>query len=141
MSSFSKAIHDAKEKNLVGFFGEVKHASSKYISFKHVIDDDNIIVNVKSVVSVKGSPVLAVGSCSGVYLKDWLVREAHVCKNGVDEDFWCVKLNRKFFKVYTFKNPLTEDMIEDTLTFDEWMQVARLQDEESMPIALGHMGA
>lgn len=141
MSSFSEAIKDAGEKNLERFFGEVRHLSAKYFSFRHVIDDDNIIVNVKNVVTVKGSPVLAVGSCSGVYLKDWLLREAHVCKDGMDEDFWCVKLNRKFFKVYTFKSPLTEDALEDTLTFDEWMQVARLQDEESMPIALGHMGA
>ena len=117
------------------FFGEVKYISNKYFTFDHVIDNDCIILITSNIAEVKGTPVLVVGSNKAVYLKDWQIRRIH----NYDDSFngYAVKLNRNFFKVYTFKSNFENFSFENDETFDDFAEIANSQNSEK--IALGHM--
>lgn len=140
MSSFSQAVKNAKAKDIAFFFGEVKRISNQYFTFNHVVDDDNIIVNVASnqIRIIKGNPVLLVGNSHAVYLKDWQIKRAHnygdICQN-----FEVVKLNRKFFKVYTFRTEFDDVDFDEVQSFDDLRDIAKAQDVAGMPVALGYM--
>lgn len=136
MSNLSTAIKNAKQKNINFFFGEVHNISNKYFKFNHVEDEDNIRINTNNIKFIKGNPVLIVGNHEVVYLKDWQVRECHNFDNGCN--FFVVKLNRNYFKTYTFKNPFDVD-INGSQTFDDLKAVAEQQDRDGMPVALGWM--
>ncbi len=136
MSSYSEYIKSLKESRLTKFFGEVNHRSNKYFTFNHVINEDECIVITGNVTYVKDNPVLVVDHNKAVYLKDWLVEPIRNYDNGIYA--YAVKLNRNFFKKYTFKKDFEDFYIEKEYEFDDLMQIAKEQDAESMPIALGH---
>lgn len=123
------------------FFGEDNQhqVSNKYFTFKHVVDNDNIIINTKNVRIVKGNYVLVIGDSTVVYLKPWQVKEAHNWSQ-LGDDFYLVKLNRNFFKPYTFKFTFDDLSFDGKVrTFDDLKDICQEQDNENMKVALGFM--
>lgn len=121
MSKLGDYIKQQKEKDIQKFFGEIKHTSNKYVTS-----------NIKI---IKDTPVLVVGNNKAVYLKDWLIRE--VRNYNLDIYDYAVKLNRKYWKVYTFKSDFEDIFIEKEATFDDLVEVAKEQNQKNIPIALG----
>ena len=95
-----------------------------------MVDNDNIIIITNNIKIIKGNYVLLVDNNKGVYLKEWQVKPVHNFYNGMSA--YAVKLNRKYFKPYTFKCEGMDFTQEDT--FDSLMAVAETQTEA---IALG----
>ena len=141
MSSFGDYMKARAEKEDDFFFGAGNREknSNKYFTFKHVLDNDNIIINTNNVRKIKDSLVLIVGNKEAVYLKDWQVRGVHnysdICSN-----FYLVKLNRNYFKPYSFRNEFNDFCFDNTESFDDLMEYAREQDEAGMKVAKGFMG-
>ena len=141
MSSFGDYMKARAEKEDDFFFGAGNREknSNKYFTFKHVLDNDNIIINTNNVKKIKDSFVLIVGNREAVYIKDWQVRGVHnysdICSN-----FYLVKLNRKYFKPYSFRNEFNDFFFFFTESFDDLMECAREQDEAGMKVAKGFMG-
>ena len=136
MSKYSEYIKSLKERQVERFFGEVKQKSNKYFRFNHYVDEDNCIIITDNVRYIKGCPVLVVDNNKVVYLKDWLVMPIRNYDNGIYA--YAVKITRKFFKIYTFKNEFEDVYFEKEDTFDDLLKVSKEQDEEDMAIALGH---
>ena len=139
MSSLSKYIKEIKAEDRAFFYGDdVKATSNKYFKFSRVKDEDNIIIITDNIRTVKDNNVLIVGSNKCVYLKDWQIRSVHNFYEGINS--YAVKLNRKYFKVYTFHSDFWgfEGMEEES--FDDLLNVAKEQDAAGMEIADGHMG-
>lgn len=132
MSSYSEYMKSRKEKDLAFFFGDVKKKTNKYFEYKSVIDNDNIIIITNNIKIIKGSYVLLVDNNKGVYLKEWQVKPVHNFYNSMSA--YAVKLNRKYFKPYTFKFEFEDMAFIQEDTFDSLMAVAETQTEA---IALG----
>jgi len=132
MSSYSEYMKDRKDKDLAFFFGEVKKKSNKYFEYNSIIDDDNIIIITNNIKVLKGSYVMLVDNNKGVYLKDWQVRPVHNFYNGMSA--YAVKLNRKYFKPYTFKFNFDDMAFTQEDTFDSLKECAATQ---TGAIALG----
>lgn len=117
MSDFAAFMKEKAKRENDLFFGEGnrKMLSNKYYTYKHVLDSDTIIINTNNVRVVKNRLVLVVGDDKAVYLKNWNVRKAHNYDWGIN--FWIIKLSRAFFKIYTFKNRIDNDLV-----FDEELQ-------------------
>ena len=137
MTKYGEYLKSRKEKDLTFFFGETKKMSNKYFSFKRFIDDDNIIIITNNIKTIKGSFVMLVDNNKAVYLKDWQVRPVHNYGAGINA--YAVKLNRKYWKVYTFKTDFDDMAFEKEDTFDDLVNIAKEQDTVNMPIATGHM--
>ena len=114
---------------------DLQHVSGKYIKFNHVIDDDNIIINTNNVKTIKENFVLIVDKNKAVYLKDWQVRPVH--NYDLSLNMYCVKLNRRYFKPYTFRFDFEGFDFEKEVTFDELKEIAATQDE--LKLAQGWM--
>lgn len=127
-------IKAMKEKQLVIFFGNVRHVSNKYFKYTHKVDEDNIIINTNNVRFVKGSPTLVVGNNDCVYLKEWNIKTAHNYDSELN--FYVIKLSRQYFKTYTFGREFVNIDLPQTLSFDDLLRIAEEQDTEDMPIAL-----
>ncbi len=140
MASFGDYMKDRAKKNDDFFFGEnnKQMKSNKYFTYKHVLDNDTIIINTNNVKQVKDSLVLVVDNNKAVYLKNWQVRTAH---NWYDtcSDMFLVKLSRAYFKAYTFKSNFEDFCFDAEQSFDDLLDVARTQDEENMQVANGFM--
>lgn len=134
MSKLSEAIKEAKERNLNRFFGEIHHTSNTHFTFKHYQSDDEIIIVTNNVREVKGNQVLIVSDNQAVYLKDWNVLRIMNWREGVDA--FAIKLNRKYFKPYTFSRNFEDFAFETPDTFDSLVEVAKEQDAENMPIRI-----
>lgn len=102
MSKLGDYIKQQKEKDIERFFGKVNHTSNKYFTFNRIINDDEIIIITSNIKIIKDTPVLVVGNNKAVYLKNWLIRE--VRNYNLDIYDYAVKLNRKYWKVCTFKD-------------------------------------
>lgn len=138
MSNYGEFMKSMAKKDNDFFFGENNkvNISNKYFTFKHVIDNDTIIINTNNVKTVKDNYVLVVDNNKAVYLRDWQVREAHNYNEGLD--FYLVKLNRKYFKPYTFKFEFSDFCFENgENSFDDLLEVAKEQDKENMKVANG----
>lgn len=136
MSQYSEYLKNCKEIAKARFFGEVKNRSNKYFTFKHVIDEDNIVLVTSNIKRVKDSLVMVVANNKAVYLKDWQVLKVH--NYYAEMEGYAVKLCRKYFKTYTFKSNFEEFSFDEEDTFDSLKEVAATQDETA--VALGHMG-
>ncbi|MEE0290530.1 MAG: hypothetical protein U0J62_09920 [Lachnospiraceae bacterium] len=132
MSKYSEYIKSRKEKDLEFFFGEVTKKSNKYFEYNSIIDEDNIIIITNNIKTIKGNMVMIVDNNKAVYLKDWQVRRVHNFYNGVSA--FAVKLNRKYFKPYTFRFDFEDMAFKQEETFDSLKECAAEQD---YPIALG----
>lgn len=136
MSKYSDYIKEAKDKDLKFFYGDdLKHVSNKYITFKHYKDDDNIILVTNNIATVKGNYVLVVDNNKAVYLKDWQVRAIY----NYFENFngYAVKLNKKYFKVYTFKSDFNQFLFLKENSWEDLVAIAKEQDEANIAIAQG----
>lgn len=138
MNKFSKYIKSLKENDLKFFFGEdLRQVSNKYVKFTRVIDEDNILLVTNNVKILKDNYVLLVDNNKGVYLKDWQVRECHNYDLGLN--FYVVKLNRNYFKPYTFSFNFENMFFEKEETFDCLLEIATTQASEDMAVALGSL--
>ena len=112
------------------FNGGYDYVSNKYFTFKHVIDNDNIIITTSNIKFIKGNPVMIVGNNKGLYLKNWQINV--VFNSSVEGKIYTVKLNRKFFKPYQFNFTFDDMSFAKDDTFDELLKIAREQDEAQM---------
>lgn len=134
-------FQDRAKKDLDFFFGDGnwEKVTNKYYRIKHAINDNEIILNTNNVKMIKDNPVLITGNNQAVYLKNWQIREAHSWDDDGADNFYLVKLNRQFFKPYTFRNDFYGYSFSQPDTFDELLKTAKEQDERNRKIALGHM--
>lgn len=141
MSSYGDWMKEKAHREDNRFFGEGNKVkkTNKYFSYRHVIDGDTVIINTNNVKEVKGNLVMVVGKNKAVYLKDWNVRPAHNYGD-ICEDFYLVKLQRQYFKPYTFKSPFGDFCFDADQDFDKMVEIARAQDEKNMLVANGFMG-
>lgn len=140
MSNYGDYMKKMAEKNDNFFFGEgnKQACSNKYYTFKHYLNDDEIIINTGNIKVIKGNYVMIVDNNKGVYLKDWQVRQAHNWGD-ICSDFYLVKLNRKYFKPYTFRFTFDDIWIQKEESFDDLVEIAKEQDKVAMRVANGWM--
>lgn len=134
MSKYSEYLKNRKEKDLEFFFGTVTKKSNKYFEYNSIIDDDNIIIITNNIKVLKENFVMIVDNNKGVYLKDWQVRPVHNYYTGMNA--FAVKLNRNYFKPYTFRFNFDDMAFEQEDTFDSLKECAATQ---TGAIALGEM--
>lgn len=106
-------------------------ATIAVVTFKHVIDADNIYLVTNNITPLYtrgyfNSMVLVVGSNKAVYLQNWQLRQVEVKGCG---HTYLVKLNRKYFKPYTFGADFEEFALMEDYTFDQLVEVAKSQEE------------
>lgn len=135
--TYSEFLKERKQKDMDFFYGKgnTKKLSNKYFEFKRVLDDDNCIVVTNNIKTIKGNPVMITGNNQAVYLKDWQCRPVH---NYVDA--YAVKLNRRYYKPYTFRSNFEGYSFDKNNTFDDMMDTAKQQENVNMKFAEGHMG-
>jgi hypothetical protein len=133
MSKYSEFLKEMKENQVNKFFGEVKKTSNKYFKFNHILNKDEIIVVTRNVKFIKDNFILVVGNNKAVYLKEWNIVRVHNYDLGLNAH--AVKLNRKYFKIYTFKNDFEDFHFENDDTFESLLEVAKEQNDTE--IALG----
>lgn len=106
-------MKEAKDHDLDFFLGEGnwQRTSNKYMTFKHVIDDDTIIIQTNNLKVVKKeSPVLIINNNQALFLKDWQIRKSSSWEHGIDG--YAVKLTRKNFNyIYTHLRVIFKDFI------------------------------
>ncbi|MCK9333600.1 hypothetical protein [Trichlorobacter sp.] len=139
MSKYSEFINEVKNNQLEKFFGKIEWYSNKYFRFNRYIDEDNIIIITNDLIFNKfnSTTLLIVGSNQAVYLKDWQVFS--VSNYDFNLNTYAVKLNRKYFKIYTFQKNFEDFIIEKTYSFDDLVSLAKNQDLEKMTIRTGHL--
>lgn len=127
---------DMKNKDRDFFFGEGnwEAVSNKYFNFKRYIDNDNIIILTNNIRFVKGNPVLLVDNNKAVYLKSWQIKPVESWFGEYMLATNAVKLNRNFFKVYTFKSDFDNMAFEQEDTFDSLIEDAKLQDADGYSV-------
>lgn len=135
MSKYSEFLKGIKESQINKFFGEVSHTSNKHFKFNHVINDDEIILITNNVRFIKNNPVLVIDNNKVVYLKDWNVLEIHNFKYGLYA--YAVKLNRKYWKEYTFKEEFDDVYFKEADTFDSLKAVAETQNDTEIALGWG----
>ncbi len=137
MSSFSAYIKKQKGAQRARFFGEVREVSNTYFRFNRVIDDDNVIILTNNLRMINGSYALIVGNNAAIFLKDWQVVPVRIDRG--TENTFVVKLNRNWVRPYVWTNGTEFDVWMDGIQdFDDFLAVARKQDEIDTPVAIGH---
>lgn len=134
MSKLSDYIKTLKENDKKWFFGECENYSNNYFTFKHDIDNDNIIIITNNIVFTDKAPVLVVGNNKAVYLKDWQLKPVRNYYEGICG--YAVKLNRNYFKVYTFNSNFENFSFDKEDDFDTLLEIAKQQND--VKIAIGH---
>lgn len=127
---------DRYKKDMDFFYGEGnwKKISNQYYSIKHHLSDDEVIINTNDIRYVKDQPVFVTGHNQAVYLKEWQGRPAFAFINGELMGFHTLKLNRKYFKPYTFKFDFDDYIGVKPQTFDDMVEIAKEQDAAKLPI-------
>lgn len=138
-STLSDLYKAARNKDLDFFLGEgnYQHVSNKYMTFKRVIDDNNILIVTSNVKMVKDSLVMMVDNNKAVYLKDWQVRKAFSWDKGIDS--YVVKLNRNYFKPYTFKSDFKNVYFKKADTFDSLLADAKAQQKTNLKMKISQL--
>jgi len=152
-----KTIREEKREKRAEFFfgkGNYTRVNKNEILYRPVIDNDNIILLTRNVRRVfvgdnSTSFVLATSSHRGVYLKSWQVMRVVINDKRSDERAICflVKLTRKYFKTYSFKNIDIIDRDEDlggfleintesNPDFDTMLSAAFLQAKEKNKVEI-----
>ena len=132
MANLTEYYKARREKELNFFFGEGNwnQVTNTHYTFKHVIDEDTIIIATSNIKVIKDSFVLLVANNKAVYLKNWQVASAKI--DGMEVSL--VKLSRKFFKVYTFSNDFDNCCFEREESFNDLKEIAEVQEQESYKI-------
>lgn len=113
------------------FFGKVLQRSNKYFIPDQIKDEDNAIIKTNNITVVKDSIVMVTGNNTAVYLKDWQVRRIFDKELG---EMYAVKINRNYFKEYTFKTNFSEFSFDKKDTFDSLWEAAKMQHEQAREI-------
>lgn len=140
-SNYGEYMKARAKKDSDFFFGEgnKEMVSNKYFTYKHVLDNDTIIINTNNVKVIKENYVLIVGDNEAVYLKDWQIKKAHNYSD-ICTDLYLVKLNRKYFKPYKFNFKFDGFCFDEKVdTFDDLLETAKAQDARNMSVAFGFM--
>lgn len=111
------------------FFGTVQHESQKYFYFDQCEnrDSDTCIVMTNNIKVVKGNPVLVTGNNTAIYLKNWQFR---LMESREGMTAFAVKVNKNYFKEYTFKNNFDGLSFEKKDTFESLREVAIEQHKQ-----------
>lgn len=112
------------------FFENTFKETATGVSFKHVINNDLIIVETTLVRQLKKSKayVLLVSSKKAVFLQTWQKVQI-TTKDGKKK--YAVKLKRGYFKVYDFKEDFENTKFKRELTFDDFLAMAKKQDDKA----------
>ena len=113
------------------FFGKVLQRSNKYFIPDQINDEDNAIIKTNNITVVKDSIVMVTGNNTAIYLKDWQVRRIFDKELG---EMYAVKINRNYFKEYTFKTNFSEFSFDKKDTFDSLWETAKKQHEQAREI-------
>lgn len=123
------------------FFGDVHKVTNKYFEIKSQNpSDDEAIVFTNNVTFIKGNPVLITDNNKGVYLKDWNILQASL--DFPDEsthniiNTYAVKVNRKYFKEYTFRTDFEGISFDKALTFDSIKKIAKQQEKQRKRVSV-----
>lgn len=114
-----------------------KKTSNKYFTYQHYHNKDEITINTNNIAFVRDNPVLVIDNNKAVFLKDWQVIPIHSYYHFGDA--YAVKLNRNYFKEYTFKNGFNNMYFDKKDTFDRLVKIAKEQDKANIPVAFNHM--
>jgi hypothetical protein len=137
MSRYSDYAKRSKEWERRRFFGTCADKSNKYFTFNHYVSDNEIVIITNNIATIKDNYILIVGNNSAVYLKDFCVVPVHSYKERFNA--YAVKLKREYFKPYTFRSEFEGFYFEQPDDFDALVRLAKEQDKEDLPIALGHL--
>ena len=136
MSKLSEYNKERKNKAMDYFFnGGWERESNKYFTFNRVIDNDNIIIVTDNIKILKDNHVLVVNNNQVVYLKDWQIHCVH--NYYLEVNAYVVKLNRNYFKPYTFSFNFDDMSFDKADTFDSLYELAKKQNEENLKWAFG----
>lgn len=111
------------------FFGANRKVTNKFMELeKQVIDNDHILLFTNNVASIKGNPVLVVNDNQAVYLKDFQIAGATVKDaSGNTYNTYAVKVNRQYFKPYTFRSQIGDFSFDKAHDFDSLLNIAKQQ--------------
>ncbi|MDY4012043.1 MAG: hypothetical protein SOY60_10340 [Fusobacterium gastrosuis] len=141
MSNLKELKNKIKEENRDFFFGEGNWyaTSNKYFKFKRILNDDEIIIITENVRELKEDTiVLVVDNNKVVYLKNWQIKPVKAYEENIYG--YAVKLNKKYFKSYSFKNEFKEFYFEKEDTFESLKELAKMQEEEDISFSIDNWG-
>ncbi|WP_289068899.1 hypothetical protein [Faecalibaculum rodentium] len=121
------------------FFGKVENKSNKRFQFDGSAhkNPDEITIITGNVRRFKDGFVMPVGNNKLVYLKDWQVLPVYNHEEIGNAE--AVKLNRKYFKTYTWKSEFEDFYFENEDTFDSLAELAKEQANQ-LTWRMGHFG-
>ena len=131
--SMNKESPFKRDGFLDNYFGgsrkNVYFKSNKYFTFKHVLNEDTIIIITSNVKVLKGYPILVTAKDQGLFLKNWQLQKVLI-QLPVDRlaEGYLVKLNRKYFKPVSLRFTFDDIEIEEVETFDDLKKIAEEQD-------------
>ena len=132
MSKLSELIKENNEKEITHFFGTTRKVSNQYFKFNRIIDSDTIVVLTNNVRIINKNLVLIVGNNQVVYLKDWQCWDVDNADLGLQTT--AVRLNRNYFKIYTFKSEFEDVHFETPDTFDTLLETAKEQQAADISV-------
>lgn len=89
--------------------------------------EENIIIRTNNVAIIKGNYVLLVDNNKVVYLKDFQIKSFSNFYEQIEG--YLVSLNKKYFKVYEFKNIINDEFaFEKEVGFDNLYKIAESQN-------------
>lgn len=109
------------------FYGELKEVSASRFTFDGTAheDQDTVTIVTNNVRRFKNNFVMMVDNNKVIYLKEWQIRPIY--NHEMIGSAFAVKLNRNFFKTYTWKSEFTDAYFEKEDTFDSLAAVAKEQ--------------
>ena len=122
------------------FFGDIHQVSNKRFELKsQTPNSDEAIIFTNNLAVVKGNPVLITDNNKAVYLKDFNIRKATVEYDdapGTYIDTFAVKINKKYFKEYTFQKGFNGYSFDKADTFDSLFKTAQAQEKQRKRISV-----
>ncbi len=121
------------------FFGEICNCSNKRFTFDGTAHDNEDLVTVitGNVRRYKDGYVLVVGNSEVVFLKDWQI--CPIYNHETVGNAFAVKLDRKFFRTYTWKSYFPDFGFDESDTFDSLKKAAKEQAHQ-LHWKQGHYG-
>lgn len=126
------------------FFGNISSVSKKYFVLESQNpSEDEAIIFTNNVRVIKGNPVLITDNNKAVYLKDFNIQKTSLEFPDRDGEFthkeiidtFAVKVNKKYFKEYTFQNDFEGISFDKPTTFDEIKKIAKTQEKQNKRVS------
>lgn len=123
------------------FFGDINQVTNKYFEIKSQNPSaDEAIVFTDNVAFIKGNPVLITGNNKGVYLKEWNILQASLdfpdeSGHNITNTF-AVKINKKYYKEYTFKSNFDGVSFDKDETFNSLKKLATEQEKQRKRVSV-----